>query len=361
MGDRKKMGRSRGSNEEVLFPVAEGRSSMPPWYTPLIEQIISDVKQQKVKTFLNANAEMICLYWRIGYRILERQNEEGWGARIIDRIAKDLRNVFPEMKGFSPRNLHYMRRFASIYNDYEFVQRVVAQIPWRTNITLMEKLDDNHSREWYAFKTIENGWSRTILELQIQSHLIDREGNSVNNFQIALPSYDSDLVNHTFKDPYIFDFLGTDAPRREVEIERKLTEHIQQFLLELGQGFAFVGRQVHLEVGGDDFYIDLLFYHLKLRCYVVIELKACEFEPGFISQLNMYQNAVNDLLRHPDDKPTIGLLLVKGKNRTVVEYSLAGYTNPIGVADWKNEMVRDLPEEFTDSLPSIEQIEKELE
>ena len=157
MGNRKKMGRSRGSNEEVLFPVAEGRSSMPSWYTPFIEQIISDVKQQKVKTFLNANAEMVCLYWRIGNRILERQNEEGWGARIIDRIAKDLRDAFSEMKGFSPRNLQYMRRFASIYNDYEFVQRVVAQIPWRTNITLMEKLDDNHSREWYPLKAIENG------------------------------------------------------------------------------------------------------------------------------------------------------------------------------------------------------------
>ena len=180
-------------------------------------------------------------------------------------------------------------------------------------------------------------------------------------FPVALPPADSDMANQIFKDPYLFDFLGTDMPRREVEIERKLTEHIQNFLLELGQGFAFVGRQVHLEVGGDDFYIDLLFYHLKLRCYVVIELKACDFEPGFISQLNMYQNVVNDILRHPSDNPTIGLLLVKGKNQTVFEYSLAGYQNPIGVAEWKNQMVKALPEELKSSLPSIEEIEKELE
>ena len=191
--------------------------------------------------------------------------------------------------------------------------------------------------------------------------MIERSGKSVNNFPAALPPADSDMANQIFKDPYLFDFLGTDMPRREVEIERKLTEHIQKFLLELGQGFAFVGRQVHLEVGGDDFYIDLLFYHLKLRCYIVIELKACDFEPGFISQLNMYQNVVDDILRHPNDNPTIGLLLVKGKNQTVVEYSLAGYQNPIGVAEWKNQMENALPEELLSSLPSIEEIEKELE
>lgn len=168
------------------------------------------------------------------------------------------------------------------------------------------------------------------------------------------------MANQIFKDPYLFDFLGTDMPRREVEIERQLTKHIQNFLLELGQGLAFVGRQVHLEVGGQDFYLDLLFYHLKLRCYVVIELKACDFEPGFVSQLNMYQNIVNDVLKHSDDKPTIGLLLVKGKNKTVVEYSLADYQNPIGVAEWENRIQESLPEDLKSSLPSIEEIENEL-
>lgn len=224
----------------------------------------------------------------------------------------------------------------------------------------MDKLKIQEERIWYAGKTIENGWSKTILELQIQSKLMERTGKTVNNFPVALPPLDSDMANQIFKDPYLFDFLGTDMPRREVEIEQKLTEHIQSFLLELGQGFAFVGRQVHLEVGGQDFYLDLLFYHLKLRCYVVIELKACDFEPGFISQLNMYQNIVNDILCHPDDKPTIGLLLVKGKNKTVVEYSLSGYQNPIGVADWRNQLTQSLPEELQSSLPSIEEIEREL-
>lgn len=214
---------------------------------------------------------------------------------------------------------------------------------------------------WYAGKTIENGWSKAILELQIQSGLMERTGKTVNNFPAALPPFDSDMANQIFKDPYLFDFLGIGMPRREVEIEQKLTEHIQKFLLELGQGFAFVGRQVHLEIGGQDFYIDILFYHLELRCYVVIELKAYDFEPGFISQLNMYQNAVNDILRHQDDKPAIGLLLVKGKNETVVECSLAGYQNPIGVAEWKNQITQSLPEELQSSLPSIEEIEKELE
>ena len=276
-------------------------------------------------------------------------------------MAKDLKDAFPEMSGFSPRNIKYMRKFAEGWPDFQIVQQVVAQIPWRTNRILLDKLDTEKSRIWYAYKTIENGWSSNMLELQIQSGLMERSGRSTNNFPVALPPADSDMVNQVFKDPYLFDFLGTDMPRREVEIERQLTEHIQSFLLGLGQGFAFVGRQVHLEVGGDDFYIDLLFYHLKLRCYVVIELKACDFEPGFISQLNMYQNVVNDILCHPDDKPTIGLLLVKGKNETVVEYSLAGYQNPIGVAEWKNQIAKALPEELRSSLPSIEEIEKELE
>lgn len=234
--------------------------------------------------------------------------------------------------------------------------RVVAQLPWRTNLKLIDKLDNQESRLWYETKAIENGWSSTILKLQIEACLMERTGKSTNNFSVALPPLESDMADQIFKDPYLFDFLGTDIPRREAEVEQQLIEHIQKFLLELGQGFAFVGRQVHLEVGGHDFYIDLLFYHLKLRCYVVIELKACDFELGFVSQLNMYQNAVNDIMCHPDDKPTIGLLLVKGKNKTVVEYSLAGYQNPIGVAEWKNQMVSALPEELKSSLPSIEEI-----
>ena len=358
MDNRNHMGKNKNG---VIFPVAPSLSEMSDAYLKFIEEVKSEIQKKRISVVLNANSSMICLYWDIGRGILKKQEEEGWGAKIIDRIAKDLKDAFPEMSGFSPRNIKYMRKFAESWPDFEIVQRVVAQIPWRTNISLMDKLRDEESRIWYAYKVIENGWSKTILDLQIESRLMERSGRSVNNFSEALPPADSDMVNQAFKDPYLFDFLGTDMPRREIEIERQLTEHIQSFLLELGQGFAFVGRQVHLEVGGDDFYLDLLFYHLKLRCFVVIELKACDFEPGFISQLNMYQNVVNDILRHPDDKPTIGLLLVKGKNETVVEYSLAGYQNPIGVAEWKNQMAKALPEELRSSLPSIEDIEKELE
>ena len=330
-------------------------------YAQFIEKLKDKIQQQRISIVLNANTSMICLYWNIGQAILQKQADEGWGAKVIDRIAADIKAAFPEMSGFSPRNIKYMRKFAQCWPDFEFVQQVVAQIPWRTNRILLDKLNDRDSRIWYAQETIENGWSSAVLELQIQSGLMERSGKAVNNFPAALPPKDSDMANQVFKDPYLFDFLGTDMPRREVEIERKLTEHIQNFLLELGQGFAFVGRQVHLEIGGQDFYLDLLFYHLKLRCYVVIELKACDFEPGFISQLNMYQNVVNDILRHPDDKPTIGLLLVKGKNETVVEYSLAGYQNPIGVAEWKNQIAHALPDELKSSLPTIEEIERELE
>lgn len=358
MDNRKRMGKDK---DGVIFPVAPNLSEMSDSYLDFIEAIKKEIQNQRLKVVLNANSSMICLYWNIGKAILQKQEEEGWGAKVIDRMAKDLKDAFPDMSGFSTRNIKYMRKFAECWPDFEIVQQVVAQIPWRTNMKLMDKLNTQEERLWYAYKTIENGWSSNVLDLQIQSRLIERTGKSVNNFPVALPPADSDMANQIFKDPYLFDFLGTDMPRREVEIERKLTEHIQNFLLELGQGFAFVGRQVHLEVGGDDFYIDLLFYHLKLRCYVVIELKACDFEPGFISQLNMYQNVVNDILRHPNDNPTIGLLLVKGKNQTVVEYSLAGYQNPIGVAEWKNQMVKALPEDLKSSLPSIEEIEKELE
>lgn len=358
MDSRKRMGKDKAG---VIFPVAPNLSEMSDSYLDFIEDVKKEIQKERISVVLNANSSMICLYWNIGRAILQKQKEEGWGSKVIDRMAKDLKEAFPDMSGFSPRNIKYMRKFAECWPDFEIVQRVVAQIPWRTNRMLLDKLNTQEERLWYAHKTIENGWSSNVLELQIQNRLMERAGKSVNNFPVALPPADSDMADQIFKDPYLFDFLGTDMPRRELEIERQLTEHIQNFLLELGQGFAFVGRQVHLEVGGDDFYIDLLFYHLKLRCYVVIELKACDFEPGFISQLNMYQNVVNDILRHPDDKPTIGLLLVKGKNQTVVEYSLAGYQNPIGVAEWKNQMVQALPEELKSSLPSIEEIEKELE
>lgn len=358
MEERKQMGKVK---DGVMIPVAADIDEFGGNYREFIDSIKENIKTQHTRVLLQANREIICLYWQIGKAITQKQVEEGWGTKVIDRISHDLRHTFPEMKGFSPRNIKYMKKFACIWQDESIVQQVVALLPWGSNIILMEKLSTEAERIWYAQKALEQGWSRNVLNFQIEAQLYSRTGKSTNNFPVALPPNDSDMANQVFKDPYLFDFLGNDLPRRELELEKKLTEHIQDFLLELGQGFAFVGRQVHLEVGGDDFYIDLLFYHLKLRCFIVIELKTCEFEPGFISQLNMYQNIVNSVLKHPEDNPTIGLLLVKGKNKTVVEYSLTGYNNPIGVADWQHQLSSQIDSNIQSNLPTIEQIERELD
>jgi predicted nuclease of restriction endonuclease-like (RecB) superfamily len=307
-----------------------------------------------------ANTAMVMLYWDIGRLILDRQEREGWGARVIDRLSADLRQTYPDMGGLSPRNLKYMRKFAESWPDREFVQRSVAQIPWRSNVALLDKLIDAETRLWYASKTIEHGWSRDILAMQIESRLHQRQGKAVSNFALTLPPAASDMAAQVFKDPYLFDFLGTADPRREREVEQALVDHVQRFLLEMGTGFAFVGRQVLLEVDDQDFRLDLLFYHLKLRCFVVVELKAVPFDPGFVGQLNLYLSAVDDLLKHPDDKPTIGLLLCKSKKALVVEYALRGFNSPMGVAQWKSQLTETLPENLKGSLPSIEEIEAEL-
>ena len=355
--ERKVMGRPR---EGAAIPVAEPLAAMPESYASFFAAIKERIARERVKAVLAANAAMVLMYWDIGSQILEKQQMEGWGAKVIDRLSHDLKGAFPDMTGFSPRNLKYMRKFAESWPDRSIVQEVLAQITWYHNLALLEKASTPEIRLWYARKTVEYGWSRNILAVQIDSRRHEREGKAINNFPVALPPIDSDMAQQVFKDPYVFDFLGTADLRREAELERKLVDHIQQFLLELGQGFAFVGRQVHLEVGDSDFYVDLLFYHLKLRCYVVVELKVTKFDPGYVSKLNMYLNIVDDLLKHPDDKPSIGLLLVKEKNQTIVEYSLAGYRKPIGVAQWQREITQSLPEEFKSSLPTIEEIEAEL-
>jgi len=356
--DRKNMGKH---DDRVMIPVSPLLSEMDQAYFELKSSIVSRIKDTRLRFIMKANHDMIELYWNIGSDILKRQKTEGWGAKVIDRLSVDLQEEFPEMSGYSTRNLKNMRRFAETWQDPSIVQQPVAQLQWRSVIMLLTKLDDNKSREWYASKALENGWSSNVLHHMIDMRLIEREGKAVTNFPNTIPPQNSDLATQIFKDPYVFDFIGTAEERREAEVERALITHMEKFLLELGQGFAFVGRQVHLEVGDDDFYIDLLFYHLKLRCYIVVELKARKFEPGDVSQLSMYQNIVNIVLRHEDDKPTIGLLLVKEKNRTVVEYSLEGYTNPIGVADWKDEFKFSLPDDLKSSLPSVEEIEKEIE
>lgn len=351
------MGRARKS---ASFPVASSRSSMPKDYAEVLKRIKERIGRERLRTVLAANAAMVVLYWEIGREILERQEKAGWGAKVIDRLAVDLREEFPDMKGFSPRNLKYMRAFAAAWPDKSIVQRVIAQLPWRQNIALIERLNDKDARLWYAGQALRHGWSQPILCLQIESGLHERQGRAVTNFAMTLPPAESDMAAQVFKDPYLFDFLGTADPRREAEVEQALMDHLQKFLLELGAGFAFVGRQVNLEVGNHDFRIDLLFYHLKLRCYVVIELKAGTFEPGFVGQINMYLSAVDDLLKHPDDKPTIGLLLCRSKNRVVVEYALRNLKKPIGVAQWETKIVKSLPRELKGSLPTIEEIEKEL-
>ncbi len=354
---RKQRGRK---DRSVNFPVAPTRAETPADYAPLLAELKQRIRQERVRILLASNSAMVLLYWDIGQRILEKQHLQGWGARIIDRLSADLREAFPGMSGFSPRNLKYMRAFCAAWPERSVVQRAVAQLSWRHNIALLEKLDNPEQRLWYAQASIEYGWSRNILALQIDSHAIQRQGKAQHNFSNTLPPPDSDMASQIFKDPYLFDFLGTDAARREKVLEQGLIDHVQQFLLELGQGFAFVGRQVHLEMGNDDFYLDLLFYHLKLRCYVVVELKARKFEPGDGAQLGMYMTAVNRLLCHPDDKPSLGLLLVREKNRVLVEYALNNSTQPISVAEWQTHLTRTLPNELQTCLPSIEDIEAEL-
>lgn len=356
--ERKQRGKEK---KEVVFPVPDTILHLPEGYGDFMKEIKERILKGRLQTVITANTAMVLLYWEIGNAILQRQKNEGWGAKVIDRLSYDLKQAFPELSGFSPRNLMYMRKFAEAWADPEIVQRTVALIPWRSNITLLDKLTTPELRLWYAKKTVENGFGKDMLVFQIETELHKRVGAGVHDFEASLPPLQSDLTAQIFKDPYIFDFLGTADPRREAELEKKLMDHIQKFLLELGQGFAFVGRQVHLELGGEDFYMDLLFYHLKLRCYVVVELKSGDFEPGFASKLNMSMNVVNDTLLHPDDKPSIGLLLVKSKNKLVVEYSLAGYTNPIGVANWERQIKASIPEGLKAGLPSIEEIEKELE
>jgi len=355
---RKQMGKEK---DKVVFPLAESLSAMPSDYQKFIEELKSQIKKERLKTVLSANASMILMYWNIGKSILNRQQNEGWGTKVIDRMSKDLKDTFPDMSGFSPRNLKYMRKFADAWKDKEIVQRTVAQIPWRSNITLLDKIKDPKLRLWYAQKTVENGFGKDMLVFQIESKLHLREGNTVNNFEKSMPPIKSDLVNQSFKDPYIFDFVGNAKHIRERELEQTLIDHIQKFLLEMGQGFAFVGRQVHLELGGNDYYLDLLFYNIKLKSYVVVELKTGKFDPGYVSKLNMYLNVVNDTICQEDDNKTIGLLLVKSKDKLVVEYSLSGFNNPIGVSNWESEIIKSLPDNIKNTLPTIEELEKELD
>jgi len=321
------MAKRTTQSEQVvaLLPTLEG-------YAPWLEELKTRIHGAQQRAALAVNRELVSLYWHIGHDILARQAAQGWGSKVIERLAHDLRVSFPSMKGFSRANLMYMRAFAEAWPDAEIVQQAVGQLPWGHNLVLLTKLKVPEHRLAYAQAAIEHGWSRNVLNIHIETRRLERSGQAITNFVERLPKPGSDLAQQSLKDPYLFDFLDIGNEADERAIESALVKHITQFLLELGAGFAFVGRQVHVEVGGDDFFIDLLFYHLKLRCYVVIELKAEKFKPEHLGQLSFYITAVDRQVKAEQDAPTIGLLLCKSKNEVVAEYALGDTSQPMGVA-----------------------------
>lgn len=328
-------------------------------YVKFLEHIKTDILQTQLKAASSVTEELTLLYWRIGKSLSEKMEAEGWGAKVVESLARDLERLFPGMAGFSLRNLRYMRRFAETYKS-ENVATAVATLPWGHNIAILEKLESNIQRFWYAHMAIENGWSRATLVMWIESDLYSRQGKSITNFKVTLPEPDSDLAQQTLKDPYNFNFLTIDIKSREREIEKGLMDHIQKFLLELGQGFAFIGSQYPLQVGNKDFFIDMLFYHINLRCFIVVELKAEEFDARNLGQINLYLSAVDSLLRRSGDQPSIGLLLCKSKDNFVAEYALRDINKPIGISSYTVKLLESLPKEFKGQLPSIEDIEAEL-
>lgn len=358
----------------------------PADYPVLLAEIKQRIRVGRARAIMAVNAELNALYWQVGSLIAERQQGEGWGAGVIPRLAQDLCNEFPEEKGFSARNIDRMLAFYRAYPDLEFSPQAAAKmaavadaaipteiapqavakipaetllaVPWGHHATLLSKVKALSTRAWYMRATVENGWSRAVLLAQIQSGAHERAGKAASNFSLRLPPPDSELVQQSLKDPYVFNFLTLDDDFRERELELGLIAHMEKFLLELGQGFAFVGRQYHLSVQDRDFYVDLLFYHLKLRRYVVIEIKRGEFKPEHAGQVNFYCNVVDDQLRHEGDESTIGLILCQETDRLFVEYTLKGVETPIGVSAY--ELTRALPNDLKSKMPTVEQIEAEL-
>ena len=359
---------------------------LPNGYTQWRKDIEQLIDTAKLHTALNVNVGTLTLYWNIGKSILQKQEQEGWGKQVIEQLSKDLISRYPDDRGYSVRNLRYMKRFASAYPDFpilqvplaelkelpilqatlaelenegkEFVQVPLAQISWYPHISLLPKVKDDAERAYYITETAQNGWSRDVMLLQIDNGYIHAKGHAINNFEQTLPPPQSDLARYIFKDPYNFSFIGTVALQNELDIEKSLTSKITDFLLEMGRGFAYIGRQYHISVDGDDYYIDLLMYHLKLHCYVVVELKAVEFKPEFVSKLNFYISAVDDLVKSPEDKPTIGLLLCRTKSNKKAEFSLRGITQPMGIAQYETEK---LFADVASALPQIENLENSMD
>lgn len=333
---------------------------MPNGYARFLAGLKERIRGSQLRAVRSVNKELISLYWLIGREILQRQQKEGWGAKVVERLGIDLQNEFPEMSGLSPRNLLYMRAFAEAYPEAAIVQQAAAQLPWAHNLVLLDKLRKPEERQWYGAAAVQYGWSRAMLSAQISAKAHKRHGRAVTNFKQTLPPERSDLVHQALKDPYTFDFLSLGVDAQERELEKGLVDHIQKFLVELGVGFAFLGRQYHLEVEDEDFYIDLLFYHVKLRCYVVVELKMGAFKPEYVGKMGFYLSAVDDQLRHADDQPTIGVLLCQGGKKLKVEYALRATNKPIGVSDWRTKLVSELPKKLQRMLPTTSELTNEL-
>lgn len=359
---------------------------LPNGYTQWRKDIEQLIDTAKLHTALNVNVGTLTLYWNIGKSILQKQEQEGWGKQVIEQLSKDLISRYPDDRGYSKRNLGYMKSFAMQYPDFpflqvplaklrelpilqatlaklesegkDFVQVPLAQISWYHHISLLPKVKDEAERAYYITETAQNGWSRDVMLLQIDNGYIHAKGHAINNFEQTLPPPQSDLARYIFKDPYNFSFIGTVALQNELDIEKSLTSKITDFLLEMGRGFAYIGRQYHISVDGDDYYIDLLMYHLKLHCYVVVELKAVEFKPEFVSKLNFYISAVDDFVKSPEDKPTIGLLLCRTKSNKKAEFSLRGITQPMGIAQYETEK---LFADVASALPQIENLENSMD
>jgi predicted nuclease of restriction endonuclease-like (RecB) superfamily len=383
-------------------------SLLPATYAPWLAALKDRVRSAQLQAAARVNHELLRLYWDLGRAIADRQKKAGWGAAIIPRLAADLHAEFPDMAGFSERNFG---RMVAFYREYStlfavlpqpvaklpesekvpqlaaqwsaqkvsapilpppvaklnladpvspILQQAAAKLPWAHHVVLLEKVKDRAARAWYMQAAVAHGWSRSVLTVQIAQRAHARAGQAVTNFAATLPPSQSDLAQQTLRDPYLFDFLTLGPAARERDLEQGLADHIQQFLVSLGTGFAFVGRQVHLEVGGQDYYLDLLFYHLRLRCFVVVDLKMEAFQPEFAGKMNFYLSAVDDQLRHRDDQPSLGLLLCQEKNRLTVEYALRDLKKPIGVAEWRTRLVDSLPKKLQGSLPSVAEIEREL-
>jgi predicted nuclease of restriction endonuclease-like (RecB) superfamily len=332
---------------------------LPSGYPELLRQLKTRIREAQLRASFAVSRELVLLYWSIGREILSRQEAEGWGARVIDRLARDLQAEFPGVEGYSPRNLKYMRSLAEAWPDPAIVPQLVALLPWGHLRVLLDQLKDPAEREWYLRAAVEYGWSRNVLVLQIKSRLREREGKALNNFRRVLPPPDSDLAEQVLKDPYNFDFLTVAQQAHEREIERGLLIHLRDLLLELGRGFAFVGSQVPLDVGDETFYLDLLFYHVRLHCYFVIELKTGKFQPEWAGKLNFYLSAVDDLFRRGPDAPTIGLLLCETRSSPIAEYALRNIEKPIGVSTYR--VTRELPSPIRDELPTVEDLQEVVE